>query len=70
MKLTIKNKLIICWEVLTKSSGHKHLATSKDISIFQAGYDAGFKDCSIELESIAKTDKPYTDQPNNARVNW
>ena len=44
MKLTIKNRLKICWEVLTARSGHKHTAQEKILSTFRRGYDAGRTD--------------------------
>lgn len=44
MKLTIFNKLKICFEVLTVRSGHAHAAQEKQLSIFQHGYEDGFKD--------------------------
>jgi len=47
MKLTIKNRLKICWEVLTIRSGHKHSAQEKILSTFQRGYDAGRLDAKL-----------------------
>lgn len=44
MKLTLINRLKICWEVLTIRSGHGHAAQEKILSTFQRGYSAGFED--------------------------
>ena len=44
MTLTIKNRIILCWEILTITSGHKHPAHVKQLSTFMDGYTAGFKD--------------------------
>ena len=44
MQLSIVNRLKICWEVLTASSGHAHTAQEKQLSTFVRGYDAGRKD--------------------------
>lgn len=41
MKLTWWNRLKLCWEILTVTSGHKHTAQEKILSSFQRGYDAG-----------------------------
>ena len=48
MKLTILNRLKICFEVLTIKSGHEHTAQEKQLSIFQHGYEAGLRDFEIE----------------------
>lgn len=47
MKLTIINRLKICWQVLTIGSGHSHSAQEKALPVFQRGYDAGVKDCRL-----------------------
>lgn len=44
MKLTILNRLKLCFEILTIKSGHKHSAMEKQLSTFKRGYDAGIKD--------------------------
>jgi hypothetical protein len=44
MKLTLIVRLMLCWEILTVRSGHKHTAQEKILSTFQCGYDAGFYD--------------------------
>ena len=44
MKLSIINRLKICWEVLTVTSGHAHTAQEKQLSTFERGYFAGRKD--------------------------
>jgi hypothetical protein len=44
MKLTVWNRLKICFEVLSITSGHKHSAQEKQLSVFQRGYAAGLKD--------------------------
>ena len=44
MKLTIWNRIKICWEVLTIRSGHAHTAQEKQLSIFCRGYRAGYND--------------------------
>ena len=44
MELTWRNRLKICWEVLTIRSGHKHPAFEKQLPVFLRGYKAGFKD--------------------------
>lgn len=44
MKLSLKNRLILCWQIWTTTSGHKHPASEKDLKIFQNGYKAGFAD--------------------------
>lgn len=48
MKLTILNRLKICFEILTIRSGHNHCANEKQLSIFINGYMAGFKDARLE----------------------
>lgn len=44
MKLTIWNRIKICWEVLTITSGHPHPTQEKQLSIFQYGYSCGVQD--------------------------
>jgi len=48
MRLTIKNRLILCWEILTVKSGHVHNADEKQLSTFIRGYEAGRKDQQYE----------------------
>ena len=47
MKLTIINRLKICFEVLTIRSGHKHTAQEKILSTFMRGYVAGVLDTKL-----------------------
>ena len=51
MKLTIKRRLAIAWEVLTIHSGRKHSALEKQTSIFQRGYTAGLLDGKLNTEA-------------------
>ena len=51
MKLTLKKRLIICFEVLFARSGHAHCAQEKDLPVFKRGYDAGMKDKKLELDN-------------------
>lgn len=44
VKLTIINRIKLCWEILTVRSGHSHSAQEKQLSTFQRGYGAGMKD--------------------------
>lgn len=44
MKLTIRHRLAICFEVLTSRSGHRHPSQEKQLPVFRRGYDAGFRD--------------------------
>ena len=48
MKLTLINRLKICFEVLTIRSGHKHTAQEKSLSTFIRGYAAGRLDTKLE----------------------
>jgi hypothetical protein len=48
MKLTLFNRLKICYEVLTTNSGHNHPAHIKQLSVFQLGYSAGMEDARLE----------------------
>ena len=50
MKLTFINRLKLCFEILTITSGHKHPALEKGLSTFMRGYDAGLKDGQIEAK--------------------
>ena len=54
MKLTFINRLKICWEVLTVTSGHKHSAQEKQLSTFIRGYNAGFNDCLLNKDAWYK----------------
>jgi len=44
MQLTLGNRLKLCWEILTKHSGHKHSTFTKDFALFKEGYSAGLND--------------------------
>lgn len=44
MKLTLKNRLKLCFEILTVRSGHSHKAQEKQLSTFMRGYEAGRTD--------------------------
>ena len=44
MKLTIIRRLMLCWEIITITSWHKHSANEKDLSTFMRGYSAGMND--------------------------
>lgn len=44
MKLTIMNRIKLCFEILTIRSGHSHTAQEKQLSTFIRGYEAGLKD--------------------------
>ena len=47
MKLTIRNRLKLCWEIITMRSGHRHAAHEKNLSTFMRGYHAGLKDAEL-----------------------
>lgn len=49
MKLTLLNRLRLCFEIMTIRSGHKHTAYEKQLSIFQRGYAAGRYDEELEM---------------------
>jgi hypothetical protein len=51
MKLTLKRRLAICFEVLFARSGHAHTAQEKQLSTFIKGYKAGNFDKTIELSN-------------------
>lgn len=51
MKLTLKNRLMLCWEVLTARSGHAHKAQEKQLSTFMRGYEAGARDTRLDGEA-------------------
>ncbi len=44
MKLTLLNRLKLCFEIITIRSGHKHTAQEKILSTFQSGYKCGYQD--------------------------
>ena len=50
MRLTFITRLKLCWEILTKTSGHDHAAQEKQLSTFQRGYAAGMKDARLRSE--------------------
>lgn len=49
MKLTLINRLKLCWEILTIGNGQGHTAQEKQLSTFIRGYDAGRKDEKLEI---------------------
>ena len=51
MKLTLRTRLKLAWEVLTIRSGHAHTSQEKMLSPFQRGYQAGRKDAALRQES-------------------
>lgn len=52
MNLTFINRLKLCFEILTIRSGYKYPANEKQLSTFINGYNAGFKDNSLNYENI------------------
>lgn len=54
MKLTFKNRLKLCWEILTIKSGHEHSAFEKNLSSFQNGYRAGMSDKQYSVNENIK----------------
>lgn len=54
MRLTILNRLKICFEILTVRSGHAHIANEKQLSTFLRGYDAGVKDEKLNAQPLKK----------------
>ena len=54
MKLTISNRIKICFEVMTSRSGHAHTAQEKQLSVFKRGYEAGRLD---EVMSVSRKEK-------------
>ncbi len=48
MNLTLRNRLKLCFEILTVRSLHKYQAQEKQLSTFQRGYTAGMKDCQLD----------------------
>ena len=51
MKLTLKTRLMLCWEILTTRSGHAHTAQEKQLSTFIRGYEAGMLDARLSGEA-------------------
>lgn len=49
MKLTIANRLRLCWEILTIRSNHRHSANEKQLSTFMRGYGAGYMDGTLSV---------------------
>lgn len=47
MKLTLINRLKLCFEILTLRSGHRHSAQEKQLSTFIRGYEAGLYDAKL-----------------------
>ena len=54
MRLTLKYRLKLCFEILTYRSGHAHHADDKGFSLFMNGYNAGFKDGSYNVNLVVK----------------
>lgn len=48
LKLTFTNRVKLCWEILTTTSGHKHSSSEKQLSSFLKGYQYGLKDKQLE----------------------
>ena len=44
MGLTVWNRLKLCWEILSITSGHNHTAQDKQLSTFVKGYECGMND--------------------------
>ena len=59
MKLTIVNRLKLCFEILTIKSKHAHTVQEKQLSIFQHGYQAGITDQKLEDKNISIKDFQY-----------
>lgn len=53
VKLTLRHRLKLCWEILTTRSGHAHSAYEKDLPIFMRGYGAGRKDMMLDMRRTA-----------------
>lgn len=62
LTLTIKNRLKLCWEILTCASGHNHQAQEKGLSTFIRGYRAGQYD-----ERLKKLWLPMSTAPKDGR---
>jgi len=60
MKLTLLNRLRICFEVLTIRSGHKHHSQEKQLTTFQNGYAAGYADKAREWPYQARRVRNYS----------
>lgn len=52
MKLTLKNRFKLCWEILTTKSGHAHTAQEKQLSVFHHGYAAGRLDTELYISDV------------------
>ena len=50
MKLTLLNRLKLCFEILIIKSGHQHTAYEKQLSVFKNGYLAGWKDTYLNIK--------------------
>ena len=44
MRLTFLNRLRLCFQILTATSGHAHSAQENQLSTFIRGYEAGLQD--------------------------
>lgn len=50
MRLTLFHRLMLCCEILTTKSGHKHSSDEKQLSVFIRGYQDGLKDGCLECQ--------------------
>ncbi len=60
MILTLVNRIKLCWEILTITSGHAHATQEKQLSTFMRGYDAGMKDAKMMAKSGDFDERPYS----------
>jgi len=56
MKLSFKNRIKLCWEIISARSGHAHAAQEKQLSTFIKGYDAGRHDQQLEYNHQINSD--------------
>lgn len=64
MKLTLLHRIKLCCEILTTRSGHGRSSHEKQLSVFQRGYDAGFRDVRLKhdyIEKMARENKVYVE---------
>lgn len=52
MRLNIRNRLKLCFEILTSKSVYSHSSQEKQLSTFKRGYEAGLKDAYLEMKQI------------------
>ena len=62
MKLTLLNRLKLCYEILTVTSGHGHTAQEKLLSTFQRGYAAGRHDEQLVTKTWPKYRNKLTER--------